>query len=300
MADISAALVKELREKTGAGFMDCKKALAESGGDLEKAIDYLRKKGLAGAAKKAGREASEGLVAAAVAEGGRSGALLEVNCETDFVARTPDFKAFVDEVAGWAALTPGAEMRLAADWEDRLTGLIARLGENMVLRRAARFESADGHGLVGEYVHAGGKLGVLIELAVEGTSPSRFAPLAHDLAMHAVAANPSYVRRDEVPKAELDREREIYRAQALETGKPEKVLDRIVEGKLEKFFGDVCLLEQAFTKDSEKTVEEVLKAAGKAGGGQVAVRRFVRFQLGEAAVAQGSAGSPGGAGSARG
>ncbi len=282
MPEVSAALVKELREKTGAGFMDCKKALAESGGDLEKAIDYLRKKGLAGAAKKAGRQASEGLIGSAVLDGGRCAALVEVNCETDFVARTPEFRAFVDEVAGWVARTPGAERRLADEWGERLTALIARLGENMVLRRAARLETPDNRGLIGEYVHAGGKLGALVELAVEGGDPKSLAGLAHDLAMHVVASNPAYLRRDEVPADVLAREREIYRAQARETGKPERVLDRIVEGKLEKFFADVCLLEQAFAIDTEKTVDEVLRAAGKAAGGRVEVRRFVRFQLGEA------------------
>ncbi len=284
MVDVSAALVKELREKTGAGFMDCKKALAESGGDLEKAIDYLRKKGLAGAAKKAGREASEGLIGAALVDAGRAGALVEINCETDFVARTPDFKAFVDEVTGWAARTPEAEGALAAQWGERLSALVAKLGENMVLRRAVRF-AANGSGLVGEYNHAGGKLGALVDLEVRGTDPARVAGLAHDLAMHVVASNPSYVRRDEVPGDVLAREREIYEAQARDTGKPEKVIEKIVEGKLEKFYADACLLEQAFAIDSEKTVEEVLKARGREAGGSLTVRRFVRFQLGEAANA---------------
>jgi elongation factor Ts len=282
MTEVSAALVKELREKTGAGFMDCKKALAESGGDLEKAIDYLRKKGLAGAAKKAGREASEGLVAAALADGGRAGGLVEVNCETDFVARTPEFRAFVDEVAAWASRTPGAEAKLQDQWGDRLSALIAKLGENMVLRRAAHFE-AGGKGFVSEYVHAGGKLGALVEFAVEAADPRKLADLGHDVAMHVVASNPGYVRRQDVPGDVLAREKEIYRAQARETGKPEKVLEKIAEGKLEKFYGDVSLLEQAFAKDSEKTVEEVLTGAGKQAGGTVTVRRFVRFQLGEAA-----------------
>ncbi|HEX7127401.1 MAG TPA: translation elongation factor Ts [Thermodesulfobacteriota bacterium] len=284
MAEVPAALVKELREKTGAGFMDCKKALAESGGDLEQAIDYLRKKGLAGAAKKAGREASEGLIGTALVDGGRAGSLVEVNCETDFVARTPDFKAFVDEVAGWVAGTPQGDATFAAQWAGRLAELIAKLGENMVLRRAVRF-AVDGGGLVGEYSHAGGKLGALVELEVAGADPARFAGLAHDLAMHVVASSPSYVRRDEVPADVVAREREIYAAQAKETGKPEKVVERIVEGKLEKFYADACLLEQAFAIDSEKTVEEVLEARGKEAGGSVTVRRFARFQLGEAAKA---------------
>ncbi len=295
MPEVSAALVKELREKTGAGFMDCKRALVESGGDLEKAIDYLRKKGLAGAAKKAGREATEGLIGAAVVDDGRRAALVEVNCETDFVARTADFKAFVDEVAGWAARTSGAESRIADEWGERLKGLIAKLGENMVLRRAARFEVAGGRGLIGEYVHAGGKLGALVELTVDGADPKGLSGLAHDLAMHVVASNPSYVRREEVPADVIAREREIYKAQARETGKPEKVLDRIVEGKLEKFFADVCLLEQAFAIDNEKTVDEVLRAAGKALGKPVGVRRFVRFQLGEASRGGMAASGDGGA-----
>jgi elongation factor Ts len=283
MAEVSAALVRELREKTGAGFMDCKRALTETGGDIEAAIDHLRKKGLAGAAKKAGREASEGLVGTALADGGRAGALVEVNCETDFVARTPDFKAFVGEVANWAARTPDAEGRLAAQWGGRVAELIAKLGENMVPRRAARFEAPAGKGLVGEYSHAGGKLGAMVELAVEGAAPRAFASLAHDLAMHVVASNPSYVRRDEVPGAVLARERDIYMAQARDTGKPERVLQRIVEGKLEKFYADVCLLEQAFALETDKTVDDVLKARGKAAGGRLTVRRFVRFQLGEGA-----------------
>ncbi|HWP34415.1 MAG TPA: translation elongation factor Ts [Thermodesulfobacteriota bacterium] len=289
MAEVSAALVKALRERTGAGIMDCKRALAETGGDLDKAVDYLRAKGLAGAAKKAGREASEGLIGAALLDGGRLAALVEVNCETDFVARTPDFKAFVDEVARWVARTPGGDTQLAAQWGDRLAGLIAKLGENLVLRRAVRYEVADSRGLVGEYVHAGGKLGALVELVVDGGPPAPLAGLAHDLAMHVVAANPLYLRREEVPAAVLAREREIYRAQARESGKPEPVLDRIVEGKLEKFFAEVCLLEQPFALDSDKTVAEVLAAAGRAAGAQVGVRRFARFQLGEASRGQAGA-----------
>jgi elongation factor Ts len=278
VSQVTAALVRELRDKTGAGMMDCKRALADHGGDLEKAIVSLREKGLAAAAKRASRVASDGLVVAALADGGASGALVEVNCETDFVARTPDFQALVEKVAG-EVLAHGPEVDLSR----LITDAVAKIGENIVLRRAARFQPAAENGLVGSYIHAGGKIGVLLELDASGaikTAPEGAAAVK-DLAMQVAAANPRYVRREEVPADVLDGERSIYRAQAATSGKPEQVIEKMVTGKLEKFFKDVCLLEQPFIKESDRAVSSWLADVVKRVGGNLTVKRFVRFQLGE-------------------
>ena len=278
MSEVSAALVRELRDKTGAGMMDCKRALADNGGDLERAIVSLREKGLAAAAKRATRVASEGLVVAATAAGGASGALVEVNCETDFVARTPEFQALADKVAQHV-LERGPEVDLSG----LITEAVAKIGENIVMRRAARFQPAGDGGLVGCYIHGGGKIGVLIELAAAGavkTAPEGAAAVK-DLAMQVAAANPRYVTREEVPAGVLDGERAIYRAQAATSGKPEPVIEKMVNGKLEKFFKDICLLEQPFIKESDRSVSAWLADVVKRVGGNLTVKRFVRFQLGE-------------------
>jgi elongation factor Ts len=280
VSEVSAALVRELRDKTGAGMMDCKRALTNSGGDLERAIVSLREKGLAVAAKRATRVASEGLVVAATPAGGAAGALVEVNCETDFVARTPEFQALADKVAQ-RVLEHGPEVDLSS----LITEAVAKIGENIVMRRAARFQPASDDGLVGSYIHGGGKIGVLIELAASGavkTAPEGAAAVK-DLAMQVAAANPRYVAREEVPAAVLDGERAIYRAQAATSGKPEQVIEKMVNGKLEKFFKDVCLLEQPFIKESDRSVSAWLADVVKRVGGNLTVKRFVRFQLGEQA-----------------
>jgi elongation factor Ts len=280
VAEISARAVKELREQTGAGMMDCKRALAEAGGDLEKATLVLRERGLAKAGKREGRATSEGAIAVALA--GDTGGMVELACETDFVARTDDFQALAGSlaraVAADASLADAAallEARLSGESvRDAITAAIAKLGENVVIKRVARI--AVPGGLVGGYVHAGGKLGVLVGIA--GTGASREA-VAKDIAMHVAAADPSpvAVSRDGVSPELLAQEREIYRKQAQKEGKPDKVIDRIVDGKLNKFVADICLVEQPFVKDPDKSVGDLLKAAGG-----LTVTAFERFKLGQA------------------
>jgi len=289
MAEVTAALVKELREKTGAGMMDCKRALGETAGDLEGAVDWLRKKGLAAAAKKAGRVAAEGLVG--VATRGPAGAVVEVNSETDFVARNDLFQAFVRTVAGLAVAGNGdVEALRQAEYpgtgrtvEAELTELVARIGENLVLRRSERL--AVGQGLVASYVHnslaAGlGKIGVLVALESEADGES-LATLGRQLAMHVAAANPLYLDTGSVPGSALDRERDVLREQARTSGKAEAIIERMVEGRLRKFYEEAVLLEQVFVVDGESRVTKVVEAAAKAAGKPIRVAGFVRFQLGE-------------------
>ncbi|WP_193370566.1 translation elongation factor Ts [Pelagibius marinus] len=289
MAEITAALVKELRESSGAGMMDCKKALTETGGDLEAAVDWLRKKGLAAAAKKAGRVAAEGLVG--VAAEGTSGAVVEVNSETDFVARNDSFQDFVRNVAEvalaeggdldkiQAATYPGAGHSVA----DELTSMIAKIGENMALRRTAGI-SVD-EGVVCSYIHNQtapglGKIGVLVGLASSGDK-AKLEALGRQLAMHVAAAQPQAVDRDGVDASALDRERDVLSEQARASGKPEEIIAKMVEGRLRKFYEEVCLLEQVFVIDGENKVSKVLEAAAKDVGAPVSIAGFVRFQLGE-------------------
>jgi len=275
VSEVSAALVRDLRDKTGAGMMDCKRALADSAGDLDKAIVLLREKGLAAAAKRASRVASEGVVVASSASG--VGALVEVNCETDFVARTPEFQALANQIADQVR-----EHGEQVDVGGVVNAAIAKTGENIVLRRAARFQPA-GSGLVGSYIHAGGKIGVLIEVGADGaiTSAPECGPVMKDLAMQVAAANPRFVRREDVSPTVLEGERAIYKAQAATSGKPEPVIEKMVTGKLEKFYKDVCLLEQPFIKDPDRSVGKWLADVVGKIGGSVNVKRFVRFQLGE-------------------
>ncbi len=283
---ITSEMVRDLREKTGAGMMDCKKALAESGGSVEQAIDFLRKKGLAAAAKKASRIASEGIVAARVDDAG--GALVEVNCETDFVAKTDDFQAFAREVAALVhEKNPGdVEQALAmpaagGTLSEKLNAKVAKIGEKISFRRFARFAVPAGEkGVIVPYIHAGGKIGVIVDLRGASAGNAEFAALAKDIAMQVAAANPSYVDRDAVPADVVAREKAIYREQALAAGKPEKILEKIADGKLEKFYGDFCLVEQAFIKDPDRKVRELL-AAMASRTGEARVARFARYQVGE-------------------
>lgn len=285
---ITSGMVRELREKTGAGMMDCKTALTESGGNLEAAVDLLRTKGLAAAAKKASRIASEGVVSAHV--GADSAALLEINCETDFVAKTGEFQAFAQQVAALVnrAAPAGIEEAMALPIEgggtlaDALTAQVAKIGEKISLRRFVRFALPAGEmGVHVPYIHAGGKIGVLVELTGAGPDTPGIPALAKDLAMQVAAANPSYVTREDVPDESIRRELAIYREQALAAGKPEKVLDKISTGKLEKFFGDVCLVEQAFIKDPDRKIRDLLRDAGTRAGGELRISRFERFHVGE-------------------
>jgi elongation factor Ts len=289
MAEVTAALVKELREKSGAGMMDCKKALAETGGDLEAAVDWLRKKGLATAAKKSGRVAAEGLVGVAVK--GNTGALVEVNAETDFVARNDTFQAFVKAVSELALGSGGDLARLTAaafpgtgrSVGDELTHLIATVGENMAIRRVA-VVTVDA-GVLGSYVHNSiapglGKIGVL--LALESKSDgAKLAPVARQLAMHVAAASPQAVSREGLEPAVIERERKILSEQARASGKSEDIVAKMVEGRLRKFYEEVCLVDQTYVIDGESKVKTVLEKAGKEAGAPATVRTFVRFQLGE-------------------
>jgi len=285
VAEISAAAVKDLRDRTGAGMMDCKKALADAGGDLDKAATLLRERGLAKAAKREGRATAEGTVALALA--GASGALVEVGCETDFVARTDEFQRIAHAVAEVAAADPKAgdvDGLAAAAMEGetvaaRIAAAAGKLGENVVLKRVARLETPGG--LVGGYVHAGGKLGVLVGLRTSARGEAAEA-LAKDVAMHVAAADPSPVAVDRsgVPADLVQRERELFAKQAAQSGKPEKVIEKIVEGRVNKFYSEVALLEQPFVKDPDRTIQELLERTGKELRSEVAVTGFVRFRLG--------------------
>jgi elongation factor Ts len=291
VAEISAEQVKALRERTGAGMMDCKRVLADAHGDMERAAELLRERGLAKAVKREGRATSEGAIAIAFAGG--AGGMVEVGCETDFVARTDEFQRLAASLAGVVAGDAGVdgpEALLAArvDGEavsERVRGAIAKLGENVVLKRAARL-AVEGSGVVGGYVHAGGKLGVLVALATTARGAG-VESLARDLAMHVAAADPSpvAVERSQLSPKLLESERAIYRAQAEQEGKPAKVIDRIVDGKLNKFAADVCLVEQAFVKDPDHSVGDVVGDAAKREGASIRVVGFRRFKLGEAAGA---------------
>jgi elongation factor Ts len=289
MAVVSAALVKDLREKTGAGMMDCKKALAETDGNVEAAVDWLRKKGLAAAAKKASRVASEGLVGVAV-EGGK-GTLVEVNSETDFVARNPQFQDAVREIAQ-ASLASGGDLerlrgaRLAKSGrsvEDEITHLVATIGENISLRRAQGLAVSNGH--VASYVHGAvapglGRIGVLV--ALESAAPaSALQEIGRQLAMHVAAANPQAVAPADLDPELLARERAVLVEQAKASGKPDNIIEKMVEGRLRKFYEEVALLEQVWVIDGESKVGKVIEAAAKAAGAPIAVKGFVRFVLGE-------------------
>jgi elongation factor Ts len=281
MAEITASLVKELREKTGAGMMDCKKALGETGGDLEQAIDWLRKKGLAAAAKKSGRAAVEGLVGIATA--GNKAAMVEVNAETDFVARNDKFQDFVKVVAGLAlstgndveALKAAAYPGTGRSVADELTNLISTIGENMTLRRVAVREAP----VVGTYLHGAigpglGKIGIL--LALEGGEAGKVEETAKQVAMHIAAAAPLSVSRDDLDPTAIERERQVLIGQAKESGKPDAIIEKMVEGRIRKFYEEVCLLDQVYVIDGESRVSKVLEGAGKAK-----VLGFDRFKLGE-------------------
>jgi elongation factor Ts len=279
MAKITAPTVAKLREMTSAGMMDCKKALTEANGNLDAAVDILRKKGAATAARKAVREAREGVIAQHIAPGGRLGVLMEVNCETDFVARNEIFRSFADEVARKLAAHPGASFD--ADRE----AAVAKVRENIQIARHARME-VSGNGLVAAYIHTGAKVGVLVEVGAgrEGSvGNDEFKQLVKDITLQIAAGHPFVVSREQVPADVLAKEKEIAAEQV--KYKPPQAIARIVEGKLEKFFQTYCLMDQGFVKkNSEVSVKEHVASIAKQLGDEITIRRFVRFQVGESAA----------------
>lgn len=290
MAAVTSAMVKELRERTNAGMMDCKKALMASDGDMDKAIDWLREKGLAQAAKKASRIAAEGVVTQYVTPCGCTGVIAEVNCETDFVAKTDNFQNFANNVAKHIAMANPADLdelmnqKFVDDETKTISDLVSEatvaIGEKISVRRFARYQT---EGVVSTYIHMGGKVGVMVEVATDekGKDNDEVKAFAHDLALQIAAAKPEAVRREEVDTTKLEKEKEIQRAKALEAGKPEKIVDRIVEGQIEKYYKEVCLLDQQFVKDGDKTIKGLMTEVAKSAGCALDVVRYARFERGE-------------------
>ena len=286
MAAITAAMVKELREMTDAGMMECKKALVEADGDMDKAVDVLRTRGLAAAAKKVGRATNEGTVMAIVSDDATKGAVVELNCETDFVGMNEKFKGYAEKIAraAMAANVEDVEALKAVDAEgetveDVLTDAIHTLGENMNLARAAVVEA----GGVASYIHGGGKIGVLVTFDVEGIDPAsdEFQRCGRDVAMQVAAASPVSATRESVPAEIVEHEMEIYKAQAADSGKPENIQEKIATGRLEKFYKESCLTEQAFVKNPDQSVTDYVNEVAKKLGGTIKVTGFKRFMLGE-------------------
>ena len=300
-------MVNDLREQTGAGLMDCKRALTETNGNVEEAVTILRKKGAASAAKRADRAANQGLVESYIHLGGKVGVLIEVNCETDFVAKTDNFKAFarnvVDHISTAAPMYVSVEelgqegdekiikekvlleQPFAKDAgkivKDLLSDATVAIGEKIDIRRFVRFEAKDG--VVDSYIHMGGKIGVLVDVKVsaEGANNAEFKNMVHDICMHIAAANPKFLNRAEVPNDNLAKEKEILRAQALNEGKPEKIVDKMVEGRIDKYYKEVCLLDQPFVRDPDINIVTLVANTAKAIGTDIAINRFARFERGE-------------------
>lgn len=299
MAEINPALVKTLREKTNAGMMDCKRALAEAGGDLEKAEALLRQKGIASAGKKAGRAAKEGAIVASIHPSGKVGVIAEINCETDFVAKNDIFRDFVKDVTEQIASAPadkasGLETALAQPFsknpsitlQEAFASKTAELGERMLLRRFDRFEiPAGSEGTVASYIHLQGKVGVLVEISCASAAVAKndaFRELVKDITLQIAAASPTVVSRDQVDPSLVASEREIYKAQV--QGKPANIVEKIVDGKMDKFYSTACLLEQACIKNPDITVADLVASKGKELGETLAIRRFARYLVGEDAA----------------
>ena len=284
---ITASMVKELREMTGAGMMDCKKALTETDGDMKAAVEALRKKGLAAAAKKASRIAAEGLVAFAIREDGKNAAIVEVNSETDFVAKNEMFQTYVANVAAQAAATSATDMDafMEEPWgpdpsvtvRDALVAKVSVIGENLQIRR---FDKIQTEGYIGSYSHGGGRIGVLVEMSCASVSDA-VREAAKNVAMQVAAMNPKFISRDDVPAEYLAKEKEILMEQASKENKPANILEKMVEGRLSKSMKEICLLDQIYFKDDEKTVGQYLKAVSKECGAELAVKRYVRYETGE-------------------
>lgn len=285
MANITAQMVKELRESTGAGMMDCKKALQEAEGNMEKAVDLLREKGLSKAAKKAGRVAAEGLVAIEMNDDNTVASMVEVNSETDFVAKNEDFKVFVKDAACMALATDkenvasllGETHREGITLQEVLNNRVAKIGEKLDFRRFAKVVT---NGQVAGYIHGGGKIGVLVEMETEARD-AKVLDLGKDVAMQVAAMNPKYVSRDEVDAEYIAHETEVLTQQALNEGKPANIVEKMVKGRLEKELKEVCLLEQTFVKNPDITVKQLVADVAKAVGSDIKVVKVVRFEVGE-------------------
>ncbi len=284
MSEISALLVKELRDKTGAGMADCKKALVEANGDMNSAIEILRKKGAASAAKRADKTANEGVIAARLSDDKKNAAIVEINCETDFVARNAEFENFVNKVADSLIqnnVNNLDELMKISVGNDTIEGLyneiLAKFSEKIEIKR---FETWNSKGSIASYIHAGNKLGVLVEVNVPNLNEESFS-LLRDIAMQVAAMNPQFITRNDVDKATLDKEIEIYKQQAIESGKKPEIAEKIAQGRLEKFYTENCLVEQAFVKDPNMNISDVLKKISEYGGSEVSIKRFLRFALGE-------------------
>jgi elongation factor Ts len=285
---ISASMVKELRERTGAGMMDCKRALTETDGDIDKAIELLREKGLAAAAKKAGRIAAEGLVCTYISEDMKSGSIVEVNCETDFVSANEEFVSLAKNVAMQAAKTTSTtiEELIAEEYigdkaktvTGAVTELISKLGENMSVRRFEKFSIENG--VVQSYIHGGGRIGVLVELSCD-KQDEVLNQIAKDIAMQIAAANPLFLDNTCVDNETLEKEKEIYRVQALNEGKPVNIVEKMVMGRVNKYYKEVCLLEQVWVKNADYTITKYLQEESKKLGAEIKVTRFLRFERGE-------------------
>jgi len=289
MAEVTAQLVKALRDRTGAGMLECRNALVEANGVLDDAEVVLRKRGAASAAKKASRSAKQGLIVVDISADAKSAVVMEINCESDFVARTDDFQSLAADLASHvsnsnadtvvAVLAESFSKDSSVTVEEFIKAKIAKMGENIVLPRFERIAVADG--LIASYTHPGSQLAVAIALTTSAAANEDLTTLGRDLAMQVAAADPKYVRREEVDPAHLAKEAEIARDRARNEGKPEKILDKIVEGRLSKFYEEVCLIEQPFIKENTLTVAELIKQKGTAAGAAVDVARFVRFKVGE-------------------
>lgn len=278
MVEINAEMVKQLRDETNVSMMECKKALVEAGGDLAQATTVLRKRGVAVAAKKASRAANQGLIVSAAAGGGKILSLIELNCETDFVAKNEGFKKLADQFAAKACETDASP---ADQLKDQLVAKIAEIGENIVLSRNVRYV-LQGKGRLGSYIHMGGKVGVLIDVGCENSATEEspiFKDLVKDLTLQIAASSPRYLVPGEVPADVIAAEREIYASQVKD--KPPQIVDKIVDGKLKKFYSDMCLMDQLFVKEAKLSISALVASKGKELGDKLTVRRFVRYQIGK-------------------
>ena len=287
---ITASIVKELRDKTNAGMMDCKKVLTETNGDIEASIKLLRERGITKSATMGTRAANEGVITARVAADGKSGLLIEVNCETDFVSKNEGFQAFVADIADALAASGAADHAAALahqhgeyDIENTIKAKVGEVGENLQFRKYVRFAAAEG-GVIASYIHLGGKVGVLIEVGTtkpETAGTETFKELIKDLTLHIAACAPKGLSRDDIPQSVVDNELDIFRARLAAEGKPANIIENILKGQIGKFFAESCFLEQGFVKDPDIKISALLEAKGKELGDTLTVTRFVRFGLGE-------------------